>query len=265
MRDEKPDTVDDYTDWLLSARKCSTAYLNSTYYGNVRDKMKSDFEKSTFWEDLSQNLNEYNSQYNKKSGCDLFENGAAQYPKYVAELQVKSYDSLLEKSWRKNIINNAAWPGEPHGGWILPEHWYAKINDIVRTRFVVTYFDGVEFLVNWIMDACNKLKVKCDPSFESKEEGYYAAHIDIHQNFEILEPNFITTKIIPARIEIQIATRLQNCIGEVNHRAYELRRKKWERPKNGWQWQCNSNEFQINYIGHFLHYVDGILVNVRDR
>jgi ppGpp synthetase/RelA/SpoT-type nucleotidyltranferase len=51
-------------------------------------------------------------------------------------------------------------------------------------------------------------------SFEAKEEGYYAAHISVLQNFAVPGPSWDSTNI-NVWIEIQITTQLQEVYSEV--------------------------------------------------
>ncbi|KKK63816.1 hypothetical protein LCGC14_2990500, partial [marine sediment metagenome] len=47
--------------------------------------------------------------------------------------------------------------------------------------------------------------------------------------------------------------------------CYDQRRA--ERPTSNvkWQWDYRSDEFAANYLGHILHYVEGMIIDVRDK
>lgn len=32
-----------------------------------------------------------------------------------------------------------------------------------------------------------------------------------------------------------------------------------------WQSDYRSNEFNVNYLGHIIHYIEGVIINVRDK
>ena len=32
-----------------------------------------------------------------------------------------------------------------------------------------------------------------------------------------------------------------------------------------WQWNYKSDEFAANYLGHILHYVEGMIIEIRDK
>ena len=66
-------------------------------------------------------------------------------------------------------------------------------------------------------------------------------------------------------IEIQITTQLQDVIRKLLHIYYEERRKKITEDDIKWQWDYKSDEFVANYLGHILHYVEGMIMDVRSK
>ncbi|MGB9978850.1 hypothetical protein [Methanobacterium sp.] len=228
------------------------------HYEQVSSIFRDQFRISPLWVELCQNLKEFDSEYNIEK----------EYPLLLdfnpPKLYKKSFDSFLLKTFRKNILNNQNLPNEPDNGWIFPNNWYSQINDIVRTLFVVKYLDGVNFMVDKIESLCKKYDVKYETSFEAKDEGYYAAHLSILQEFEIPKYDWDTTKI-SVRIEIQITTQLQEVIRKLLHKHYEENRKTVEKEDIKWQWNYKSDEFSTNYLGHILHYVEGMIMEIRDK
>ena len=75
--------------------------------------------------------------------------------------------------------------------------------------------------------------------------------------------DFKTEKIMVS-IEIQITTQLQEVIKKLLHKYYEERRKRIEKPSVKWQWDYKSDEFSTNYLGHILHYVEGMIMDIRE-
>ena len=217
-----------------------------------------DLEESDFWVRLTESLREYNDEYLVKTG----------YPLLIGEskpkVDIKPYDSFLLKSFRKNILANKCWPDKPKGGWILPNNWYTKIDDIIRTLFVVKYIDGVEFMIDKIKSLCEHLNMKCRVYLEAREEGCYAGHLYTKQEFEIPRVNWDTEKV-DVSLEIQITTQLQEVIRKLLHKYYEERRKRIKEEDVKWQWNYKSNEFVANYLGHILHYVEGMIMEIRER
>jgi hypothetical protein len=169
----------------------------------------------------------------------------------------------LLKTYRKNILDNKNWPNEPANGWILPTNWYSNINDVIRTLFIVKYIDGVEYMINGLVDCCENCLLSHEVHFEAREEGYYAAHLYTRQDFEVPNVKW-DTEIINASIEIQVTTQLQDVIRRLLHKYYEDNRKKTERDEK-WQWDYKSDEFAANYLGHILHYVEGMIIEIRDK
>ncbi len=144
-----------------------------------------------------------------------------------------------------------------------PKEWFTEIKDLVRTKIIVRYLDGVEFLVNKIQSLATNHKFNFSVDFEAREVGYYAAHITLTNDFRILGIDGAEHKILFS-IEIQISTELQEAVKELTHKIYENVR---DLPKNlngkKWQWDNQSLEFKSYYLGHILHYVDGMLLEAR--
>ena len=65
-------------------------------------------------------------------------------------------------------------------------------------------------------------------------------------------------------MELQITTQLQNSIRALVHKHYESRRDQ-STPSQDWKWDHTSNEFATNYLGHILHYLEGMIVDIRER
>ena len=177
---------------------------------------------------------------------------------------LKPYESLLHKSFRKNILLNDAWPTPPNGGWITPENWFSRTNDIVRTTIVVKYLDGVEFMVQHIRAIAEEGNCPFQVNYEARDEGYYAAHCYITFNLEVPKLDWDTERI-DVRLEIQVTTQLQDVIRKLTHGFYEQRRTFRRSADFKWQWNYYSPEFVPNYLGHILHYVEGMIMEVRKR
>ena len=111
---------------------------------------------------------------------------------------------------------------------------------------------------------CHTAGMSVSLDYKARDEGYYAIHADLSQECEIPEPNGLSTKRIPVQFELQVTTRLQMEVAGANHKYYEGRRMKPFNPVAiKWQWDYTSDEFVVNYLGHILHFVDGMLVQVR--
>jgi hypothetical protein len=73
-----------------------------------------------------------------------------------------------------------------------------------------------------------------------------------------------TQKVIVS-VEIQITTQLQEVIRLLLHKYYSEKRKKGSIDKVKWQWNSSSEEFVANYLGHILHYVEGMILEIREK
>lgn len=258
MSKQKPKSITEYKDWLKKEQNTEITSRTEAYYSSVTQSVKLGVLNSEIWNCLQDNLREFNDEYQIKTG----------YPLLIGIKQpgidIKSFNSFINKTYRKNILNNSNWPDPPNQGWILPENWYTRINDIVRTLIIVKYLDGVEFISNKIDLLCADLELYFRSFFEAREEGYYAAHLYTNIDLEIPNINW-DTRIIKVSFEIQVTTQLQEVIRKLLHKYYEDRRSKKTDKDSSWQWDYKSDEFSANYLGHILHYVEGMIIDIRER
>lgn len=256
--ENKPKNISEYMQWLKKNHEMEVSDRTRLYYESIANKIKSDFEQSDIWIDLNRNIKIFDEEYLLKTGYPLF------IPGFSPKLDMKSFESFLLKTFRKNILENKNWPNEPSDGWILPNIWFSKINDIVRTLFVVKYLDGVEFMIDKMKFLCARNNLDCSVFLEAREEGYYAVHLYTKKEFEIPKVTWDTEKIIVS-IELQITTQLQEVIRRLLHKYYEDRRKKVKEEDSKWQWNYKTDEFVTNYLGHILHYVEGMIMDIREK
>ena len=257
----KPENITEYKKWLKEKYKISLDKRIENYYEKVTTYIKNDLKRSDLWKALINNLREYNDEYRlKNKGYVLL----LESPELI-ELNIKPFDSIVDKSFRKNILNNKYFENPPEGGWIFPDNWFTRINDILRTTIVVKYLDGVEFIIDklkyYFKQECRK---KCKSYLEAREEGYYAAHLYFNYEFEVPSID-IDTESIEISIEIQITTQLQELIRTLIHKYYGEKRLKTPGETSKWQWDYKSNEFATNYLGHILHYIEGMIMDIRER
>ncbi len=263
MNNNKPKNIGEYKRWLKVKHNIRINDKAVQYYETVTTRIKRDIENSEFWIQLTTDkMNKYKYEYLTKNHYPLL------IGEFKPELLIKPFSSILEKTFRKNIIYNNNWPDEPENGWIHPENWFSTINDIVRTLFVVKYLDAVDFLSKKIQSCCDEFNLHCNEiSFEAKDVGYYAAHLYSKQEFEILTTTWNTERIIVS-IEIQITTQLQDVIRKLLHKYYEKNRvtiKDINKEDIPWQWNYKSDEFATNYLGHMLHYLEGKIVEIIEK
>lgn len=254
--EETVTSLEEYYDWLCENHDFNFDHEDS-YYSSTCLKLISDLTNSDFWKNLSKKLLECDFEYKKiTTGYNLL---LRNDPPLI---QMKPFKSLMQKTYRFNIIDNSLWPEKPPKGWVLPINWFERVNDILRTSITVKYIDGVEFLTKKINEFCIVKGICCDTKYEAKIEGYYASHIYIKKEFWIPD-KFWDVKKAVFEFEIQITTQMQELIKELLHKFYEIQRLK--RVNNEWQWNYKDVEFTTNYLGHIIHYLEGVIYNVRNE
>jgi hypothetical protein len=258
MNPQKPQNISEYKKWLFKSLSVEISSRHRNHYETVTSKVRNDFENSRFWIDLRKDISDINDQYLIVTGYHLLLSPA------IPELSTKPFDSFFLKTYRKNVLENQKWPNPPDGEWILPNNWFQHINDTVRTCFVVKFLDGVEFLMSKMDSICSNCHLLNNIEYEAREDGYYAAHLSILQQFDIPKIDFETEKSSIC-VEIQITTQLQDVIRRLLHKYYEDKRVSQIPQDVKWQWNYKSAEFSTNYLGHILHYVEGMIVEIRDE
>jgi hypothetical protein len=256
--EDRPTSIAAYRTWLKDQFDVEITSQDATYHESLTLRFRQDFESGDFWAALMEDLTEFDAEYQVRTSYGLLMNK----DESIRVLE-KSFDSFLLKTFRKNIVENDAWPEAPEGGWFLPSNWYERINDCVRTTLVVKYLDGVQYLESKLRELADRLDIPCTSQFEAKEEGYYAAHVYIRSTSVVPARDWQTLTLTPL-VEIQVTTQLQDVIRRLLHRYYEDRRQV-EQPSMKWQWEYRSDEFVANYLGHILHYVEGMIMDIREK
>lgn len=255
---DKPTTVEQYKLWLHDQHNVDFQ-RTATHYDSVTRKIFADVEASPCWQALLDDLNRMDQEYLVKTAYNLFVEGSL-----VPQLLTKPFDSFIVKTFRQNILDNQRWPDEPaETGWILPPGWFEQIDDIVRSLLVVKYLDGVTFAADQIVEIAKKLGTACNIELKAREEGYYAAHLHFPVVCEIPRENWDTDQATIS-VEIQITTQVQEVIRKLLHAYYQERRITREQ-ESAWQWDYKSPEFAANYLGHVLHYVEGMIMDIREK
>jgi len=175
----KPRDAEEYRAWLKKEHGVEITTRTQTYYGSALNAAVEQIRSSHFWASLGQRLREFEDAYWLRTDYKLFAVPEAPL------LQVKPFESAVSKSFRKNVLSNRNWPDPPQGGWILPENWLVRLNDLIRTLFVVKYADGVQYLVERITETANGTGDSCKSFYEARDEGYYAAHVYVLQPCEV--------------------------------------------------------------------------------
>lgn len=246
-------------DYIRFLKERSSIYPDlkfQSYHSALCEHIRAQVVNSDIWNSLIQNLREWDDQYKIAYKHDLLSVSRA-------TIHIKPLKSLIEKSYRNNMLNNSRYPEEPVGGWLLPDNWYCKVSDLVRTTLVVKYLDGIEWLSDKILEMSHAMGLDAKVESEATVEGYYAYHVEIRIPVTIHDMNFNEINDC-IRLEIQITTQIKDALKEILHSFYVESRVDVNAARN-WMWDYRSNRFVANNLGHLLHYVDGMIVQVREK
>ena len=254
---QKPQNEDDFIKWMEAKFEVPNDHAKS-YYDSNAARLLTAFQKHPFWKRIGDQLKEWDIAYYKEKGVHL--TTTSELPIVVS----KPYTSLLNKAYRKDCLNNKDFPNEPEKGWICPQTWFDKIHDIIRTSFIVKYLDGVKYLDQKLSQVAEEVGCKYFCSYEAHDDGYYAAHAAVVLELSIVGMDWQESNHL-IEVEIQITTELQEMVKSLLHKYYEDNRRKVVSPDYKWQWDYHSEQFVPNFLGHIAHYLEGMIVEIRDK
>ena len=274
---DKP-TYEDYTNWYN--RKFQSDLDDGAaeqWYETVTDAGIIRLNNSDFWQHIKSQLSSWNAAYSADhNGYPLLIEG--EQPVSVGK---KSFQSVLNKSFRWNILENNRFPNPPERSpstaysgddydpddpdrWFGPSNWLVDFPDIFRTRLTTVYFDGVGYLAEQIMELANLTTSKPpEVHFRASLDGYHAGHLWVYNQLNTLSYENRESVSLQVRLEIQVTTTIQATISKMLHRIYEDWRLTGA-PLN-WEWDHRSPAFSVNYLGSTLHYLEGMIVAARDQ
>lgn len=273
-------TFDEYTEWYYNKFlvELMDGSVEDWYDDATADGIRK-LEASDFWKTLQKSLDIWNETFRAEhDNYPLLWD-----PQGSAEILIKPFNSVLEKSFRWNMPGNCNWPnppihkGEPGTGqedddrapddpkwWYGPHNWLEAFPDIFRTRLTAAYFDGVRYITSRVEELAKRTTSDHPkPKFHASDDGYYAAHVGIHHEMELRDYENGDPTLYSVDLEVQVTTTIQATINRILHRVYE----EWRlngRPDN-WQWEYDKPEFSVNYLGSTLHYLEGMIVMARDH
>lgn len=273
-RIDKP-SLEEYPDWLRDNYDIDLSGGRSEgWYDSIISGLRDQFTQSDFWTTLENRLSGWNDEYRAaKSDYPLLRTMS------LPPVDTKRYSSVVGKSYRYNVLQNVRWPSPPiereedhypettieeEGDWYGPENWIHDFPDIVRTSLTVGYLDGVIFLADKLESLAIELGVGAEQRFQARPDGYHAVHVLVNQTFDVFSLESMSIVPIQARVEIQVRTQIQETIADLLHSVYETWRLE-ESPPEGWQWDHGSVDFAVNYLGHTLQYLEGMIVVAREK
>jgi hypothetical protein len=257
----KPIDLGAFIKWGESTGNCSIGPTERARYTSVTRDANRLFTESDVWAQCQVALRDASDLYRVATDYDLFYSQDGFNPKWME----KPVASAVEKCFRANVLHNEIWPAPPSEGWICPDNWFFRLNDNLRTSISVRYLDGVITVVDALTACLDSQGITPTVEMQARSHGYYGAHFGFTHTFSVPGPSWDMVEVeIP--IEIQVRTDLQAAIVQMTHKYYESRRMKDnEESDEVWQWKYDSQEFIPNYLGHILHYLEGMIMEVRDR
>jgi ppGpp synthetase/RelA/SpoT-type nucleotidyltranferase len=256
-QDAKP-SQRQYGPWLVEKELVSDLDVSRNHYDTVTEAVKNQYLQCSFWQAILRGLKDVDAQY-------LIDHKYPLIAQYSPEIVIKPWFSFLEKTYRKNILNNANFPNPPNGGWISPTNWHSTIHDVIRTTIIVKYLDGVPLLVEFLRGASQEHEIEFQGGLEARVDGYYGAQCICSAMCDLTGLDWIKEQK-RVSLEIQVTTTMKDVIKRLLHSYYEIRRVEFGQPSQiELSWNYKSDEFIATYLGHILHYVEGMILDVRDR
>ena len=209
-----------------------------------------DVDGGPFWTSVKERIDQWRSEYRQQNGADLLTPSGL--PAFVGKPS-DSTKAKVTRYWRqKKEFRESAIPKE---GAPIP-----AIGDLVRTRVVCKYMDGVEFLASRFERLARDLGVAIEKERAGRLQGYFAQHLQVEQ--DVIYRFGGASELAKIKYEIQVASELSTRMWETSHALYEFSREETEFAED-WQWNPNDPRFLANQLGHMIHLADGLLVQLR--
>lgn len=259
-RDSIKPEINEYEKWLYRFLDIKFDDDFKKYYDSITKKLKKEVFHDSLITNIINNVDNFNDEYKKVNNYNLWNLDKM-------EFCIKPFSSFLNKTYRINVLNNDIFPNPPESGWVTPINWFSHkgINDIIRTTIVVKYLDGVAFVIEKLVKFCKSNNIDFLNYKQANMDGYYAGHFYFYYPFRGYDINYHDEKFMKFCIEIQIITQIQETIKSLLHYYYDENRIQSGLGKTDWLWDYKCDQFSANYLGHLLHYADGMIVQVRDR
>lgn len=253
----KPRLGEEYERWLIDIHGLDVLEPHKNHYETVAARIAESFTDCPFWIDLLKELKEVDAQYQIDHGYVLVVS--------TQTIVVKPWASFLEKSYRHNVLNNPNFPAAPaKGGWMVPPTWHSQVKDVVRTTILVRFLDGVPLIVKALEKVTLENGLWSESDLEARMDGYYAAHFLCTKECEVPTLNW-AKEMREFFLEVQVTTQIKELIKKLLHSYYEVGRLVSPQPASQMSWNYRDDKFKTAYLSHILHYVEGMIIDVRDR
>lgn len=256
----KPQTVEEYLKWakvVLGSSFNGDDRLRSVYDTNSQNILNR-VNQHPFFAHFSQNTEAWNVEYEKQTRSKLFTSNGE--PK----LTTKVYESVVEKTFRRNILLNNNFPDPPDTGWLNYDSVYEHFNDLVRGSLVCRFIDGPAFVANAIVAYAEECGLESRQYSHERDDGYYAYHVYVKFPISIFDLKFEKAEKM-VEVEIQLTTQLQEVLRSLTQRHYEAERLIPNPDRGKWKWEFSSSRFKVGYLSHTLHLLESVILEARDN
>src|ERR1051326_7193736 len=132
----RPTTISDYLEWASTALGFDfrSAATRNRYDMNIQNAQNA-VQNSPFMREFQTFLRHNEENCLQRTGAGLLMGSEITVMK-------KPFDSTVTKSYRVNVLRNKNFPDAPRGGWVGPDNWYGKFDDLVRSTLVCKFLDG---------------------------------------------------------------------------------------------------------------------------
>lgn len=255
---EKP-KFEDYKAWLIESLSIDLDDPRyKLFYELNATRVLTTAQQHRFFLDAERFLSDVSAEYDAAGPYGLL------MGRNEIQLVTKPFDSVINKSYRKNIAFNNRFPKEPLDGWCTPSQWFTAFDDIVRGTIVTKYIDAPEFLSSKLTEFADTLSLVSSVSSRESDSGYYAYHFYLSIPVEIAQVDMQPSQI-DMKVELQITTQLQEILRKLTHGFYEELRLDPKQDRRAWKWDFQSPRFQASYLGHTLHLLEGVIVQLKNR
>lgn len=255
----KPIDRESYLDWAAHVLGCDfkSPKVARIYETNVNNILTS-VTQHPFFIGFSAEAARWQDEYHRETNSILFMDSDEPH------LCVKSFRSVVDKTFRMNILWNKAFPEAPNRGWVNLQNIYAQLNDLVRGSLVCRFIDGPERVARHIAEYASRLDLVSRSYSQERDDGYYAFHVYVIFPVRVFDVDW-NEAAVSVEVEIQITTQLQEVLRSLTHHLYESQRLQVAETSGKWKWEFTSSRFKIGYLSHALHLLESVIVESRDR
>jgi hypothetical protein len=257
MAASRPETIDQYVAWASATLGVdfTAAATRIRYETNIQNAQNA-VQNSRFMQYLPEFVAKQEQEYHKDTGAGLL---------MSSELRVltKPFGSAVTKSYRRNVLRNNRFPDPPTDGWISPDSWYSRFDDLVRSTFVCKFLDGPIVLAPALDAYAISTGFSGRHVARNTDDGYYAFHQYTTFPIDVVDAAW-QTQTTMMELEIQLTTQLQEVLRGLTHPLYESARVASNRRDERWKWDHDTPRFRTSYLGHTLHMIEAVIVQVRD-